>query len=324
MEVPNVFLHLKIFPESTDCNSSDQKETHRVHWRLSASYERKWLTLLKNVITSLLRLDPSSVIGWMLKLISTKSCQKWNGYKSCTLIKKTHNLGVLVVPHKNSTRHAFLLKYMGFKCFTWAKPLWALKSFSITLWWGVHVFAGTFHHLTFFQLDVEPPPNLFGKSSCWGGVEPSLRRVGVTCWRLGRRDHWVSQRRVTFSLVWVSMGMRVRMSVWVCLWTVSGHPLWGVIHPRDGATRQGIGAETAWGICRVPLGVGHLLVVGLHGWRHHMEHDDWRAHGLTEHVLGSETGVTGGGLRERFGKWMERERVEYLIHCFSFKYLNHC
>lgn len=54
------------------------------------------------------------------------------------------------------------------------------------------------------------------------------------------------------------------MGVWVALGTVSGHPLWGVVDAGDGAAGQGVGAEAARGVRRVPLGVGQLLVVGLH------------------------------------------------------------
>lgn len=60
------------------------------------------------------------------------------------------------------------------------------------------------------------------------------------------------------------MRMRMRMRVRVSLGAVPGHPLRGVFHAGDGAAAQGVGAETARGISRVPLGVGQLLVVGLH------------------------------------------------------------
>lgn len=88
--------------------------------------------------------------------------------------------------------------------------------------------------------------------------------------------------------------MRVRMGVRVRLGAVPGHPLRGVVHAGDGAG-QGVGTETARGVGRVPLTVGQLLVVGLHGRRHHVEHDDRRTHGLAKHVLGSE----GGGQQSR-------------------------
>lgn len=68
---------------------------------------------------------------------------------------------------------------------------------------------------------------------------------------------------------------------------VSRHPLRRMVHAGDCAARQRVGAKTARGVRWVPLSMGQLLVVGLHGRWHHVEHDDWRAHGLTEHVLGS-------------------------------------
>lgn len=98
----------------------------------------------------------------------------------------------------------------------------------------------------------------------------------------------------------------------VTLGTVSGHPLRGVVDAGDGAAGQRLGAEAARGVRGVPLGVGQLLVVGLHGRRHHVEHDDGRAHGLTEHVLGSGRERAGSHLRERFGKRMER--VDYFFN----------
>lgn len=93
----------------------------------------------------------------------------------------------------------------------------------------------------------------------------------------------MSQRGVAVSVV------RVRVGVRVALGTVSGHPLGGVVGAGDGAAGQGVRAEATRGVGRIPLGVGQLLVVGLHGGRHHVEHDDGGAHGLTEHVLGSGT-----------------------------------
>lgn len=128
--------------------------------------------------------------------------------------------------------------------------------------------------------------------------------MGVSRWRLGRRDRRVSQRGIAVGLVWVRVGMRVRMGVGVGLGAVSGHPLRGVVDAGDGAAGQGVGAEAARGVRRVPLGVGQLLVVGLHRRWHHVEHDDGGAHGLTEHVLGSGTERAGSSLEERF-------RVEY-------------
>lgn len=107
--------------------------------------------------------------------------------------------------------------------------------------------------------------------------------MGVSRRRLGGRDGRVSQRRVAVSLVHVDQ--RVRMLV--VLRTVTAHPLGGVVDAGGGAARQRVRAEAARGVGRVPLGVGQLLVVGLHGRRHHVEHDDGRPHGLTEHVLGS-------------------------------------
>lgn len=118
----------------------------------------------------------------------------------------------------------------------------------------------------------------------------------------------MGQRRIAVTLVWVRMGMGMRVGVGVALGTVSGHPLRGVVDAGDGAAGQRVGAETARGVRRVPLGVGQLLVVGLHGRWHHVEHDDRGAHGLTEHVLGSGTERAGSSLKERFG-------VEHLTAC---------
>lgn len=139
--------------------------------------------------------------------------------------------------------------------------------------------------LTFLQLDVEPPPDFFGKTSRRRRGQRPLRRVGVSRRRLGCRDRRVSKRRVAVGVVRVSV--RMRMGVRVALGTVPGHPLRGVVDAGGGAAAERVGAEAARGVRRIPLGVGQLLVVGLHRGRHHVEHDDGRAHGLAEHVLGS-------------------------------------
>lgn len=104
------------------------------------------------------------------------------------------------------------------------------------------------------------------------------------------------------------------MGVWVCLGTVPGHPVRRVVHAGDSAAGQGVRAETARGVRRVPLGVGQLLVVGLHGRRHHVEHDDRRAHGLTEHVLSSGMEKRG---RERFERRMRGRERDFSPKYFS-------
>lgn len=71
------------------------------------------------------------------------------------------------------------------------------------------------------------------------------------------------------------------------LGTMSAHPLGSMVDAGGRAACQRVRAEAARGVGRVPLSVGQLLVVSLHGRRHHVEHDDGRTHGLTEHVLGS-------------------------------------
>lgn len=138
--------------------------------------------------------------------------------------------------------------------------------------------------LTFLQLDVQPPPDLLGEACGRRGGHCPLRRVDVSRRRLGSRDGRVGQRRVAVRLIHVHQ--RVRMLV-VVLRAVPAHPLGGVVDAGGGAACQRVRAEAARGVGRVPLGVGQLLVVALHGRRHHVEHDDGRAHGLTEHVLGS-------------------------------------
>lgn len=60
------------------------------------------------------------------------------------------------------------------------------------------------------------------------------------------------------------MQMGVRVAVRVALGAVPGHPVRGVVDAGDGAAGQRVGAEAARGVRRVPLGVGQLLVVGLH------------------------------------------------------------
>lgn len=92
--------------------------------------------------------------------------------------------------------------------------------------------------------------------------------------RLGSRDRRVVQRRVAVVLLGVSVRMRVGMGA------VSGHSLWGVVD-------VGVRAEAARGVGWVPLHVGQLLVLDLHGRGHHVKHDDRRTHGLAEHVLSS-------------------------------------
>lgn len=74
----------------------------------------------------------------------------------------------------------------------------------------------------------------------------------------------MSQRRVAVRLIRVCVGVRVRVGVWVALGAVSGHPLRGVVDAGGSAAGQRVGAEAARGVRRVPLGMGQLLVVGLH------------------------------------------------------------
>lgn len=137
--------------------------------------------------------------------------------------------------------------------------------------------------LTFLQLDVQPPPDLLGEACRRRGGHRPLRRVDVSRRRLGGRDGRVSQCWVAVRLIHVDQ--RVRMLV--VLRAVPAHPLGGVVDAGGGAARQRVRAKAARGVGRVPLCEGQLLVVGLHGRRHHVEHDDRRPHGLTEHVLGS-------------------------------------